>query len=138
MASFVLKDVSVTYNGVDISSYVTSIDTPQSAAEIDDTAMGDDWMSFLAGLKSWSVSLTLNQDFAGSAVDDTLSSVFESASQSGTLVIKPTSGAVSSTNPSYTGTALLLEYSPISGSVGDLARTSPRLRGTGALTRATS
>jgi hypothetical protein len=38
-----------------------------------------------------------------------------------TVVVRPTSGTVSASNPSYTGVFLVSQVNPISGSVGDLA-----------------
>ena len=136
MATFVLKDASVVYNSVDLSAWVKSVSVSQAATLQDDTAMGDDDESAVGGLKNWSVSITFNQDFAAGAVDATLSGV--GIGGSATMVIKPTSAAVSATNPSYTGTAFLESYPPVDGNVGDLAGAQASFKGSGALTRATS
>ena len=51
------------------------------------------------------------------------------------LVIRPDAGAKSATNPEYTGNALLASYSPIGGSVGDVAAAPVTFVGTGDLAR---
>ena len=59
----------------------------------------------------------------------------------GTVVaikVRPTTAAISATNPEYSGNVLVSEYSPLDGSVGDLATTSVSWPGAGALARATA
>jgi hypothetical protein len=65
-------------------------------------------------------------------VDATLSPLVGSTT---TFVIKPTSGSVSATNPSWSGTGLLTSYDPLGGSVGDLHMTQAQFASAGALTR---
>lgn len=137
MATFVLDDASVSVNAVDLSDHVRRVRFTGQAAEVNDTNMGDSWENFLSGLKNWTAEIEWAQDFAASEVDATLWPLFSG----GTVfecIFKPTSSAVGATNPSWTGNALLLEYSPLDGAVGDLATTTTPLRGTDTLTRATS
>lgn len=135
MAVFALTDASITINSVDLSDHIASVEIDTSAAELDTTAFGDDWMTKIGGLKDWSLRLTFHQDFAASEVDATIWPLLGTTT---TCVIKATSDAVGSTNPSYTGDVLVSEYSPVNGSVGDLATTSVTWPGAGTLTRATS
>lgn len=136
MAKFVLTDVFVSINSVDLSDHVKSITLDYGAAIQDKTAMSETTMSKLAGLKDWSASIEFHQDFAASEVDATLFSLVGAAAFA--VIIRPTSSAVSSTNPNFTGNALLESYPPLSGNVGDVAATSITLQGDGDLTRATS
>lgn len=135
MATFAVTDASVTVGGTDLSDHVRSVNINISAEELDDTAMGDDWHSRLAGLKDWSVTVEFNQDFAASSVEATVWAAFATTAS---IVFKPTSSAVGSTNPSYTGNALISDASPIDSSVGELATISYTWSGAGAITRATS
>lgn len=135
MAVFALVDASITINSVDLSDHISQAAIQTSAAELDTTAFGDDWMTKLGGLKDWSLQLEFHQDFAASEVDATIWPLLGTTT---TVVIKADSGSVSSTNPSFTGSVLVSEYAPISGSVGDLASTSVTWPGAGTLTRATS
>jgi len=100
--------------------------------------MGDDTRSNLGGLKNWSAEVEFNQDYSASAVDDTL---FSKVGNSATLKIRKDAGAVSSTNPTYSGDAVLTDYPPIGGSVGDVHTTTASFVPGGAnptLTRSTS
>lgn len=135
MATFSMTDASVVINAVDLSDHVRQVTIDVSADQLDDTAMGDTFRSRIGGLKDWSVTLEFNQDFAASEVDATL---FPLLGTTTTITVKPTSAAVSATNPSYSGSVLVSQYNPLSNSVGDLATTSVTWQGAGTLTRATA
>lgn len=132
MASFAFTNATVSVNAVDLSTFTRSVTINTEAEDLEDTAMGDTFRSRIGGLKDWSVDIEFNQDFAASAVDVTIFALL------GTVVavaVKPTSGAISATNPEYSGNVLVSEYNPLDGSVGDLATTSVSWPGAGALTR---
>ena len=137
MATFMTNDVSLVFNSVDLSDHLESAEIPEVADMLEDTAMGDTWRSFIAGLKSWTLRLTFHQDFAASEVWATINSL-GGVGSSATAVLKPTSGAVAATNPSFTGTVFVTENVPVVGNVGDLAKLSVTWQGSGALTVATS
>lgn len=135
MATFVLTDADVTVNAVNVSAWVTSVTLSVEVDDQENTAMGSGFRSRLGGLKEWSVDLDLNADFGASAIDQT---VYPLLGETVAVTIKATSDAVSATNPRYSGTALVSEYTPIDGGVGDLATTSVSWPGSGVLTRATA
>lgn len=123
MAITVLTDVSVTVNSVDLSDHVESVEIDMSHEDVDITAMGATSRAHAPGLRDDRITLNFFQDFAASEVDQTLAPLL--GVQAGTaVVVKPTSGAVSSTNPSYTMTGVLLTYMPLAGTVGDASQTS--------------
>ena len=135
MATFVFTDASVTINSVDLSDHVRSVTLDISAEEQDDTAMGATFRSRKGGLKDGSISLEFNSDFAASEIDAT---IFPILGTSVAFVVKPTSSAVSATNPSYSGNCLVTQHVPVGNAVGDLATTSVTWPTTGTITRATS
>lgn len=135
MATFAVTNAYVTVGGTDLSDHVRQVSINVSAEELDDTAMGDSWHSRLGGLKDWSVTIEWNQDFAASSVDDTIWSNFGSTA---TIQFNPASSTTGSTNPRYSGSALISDYTPIDSSVGELATVSTTWPGAGTLTRATS
>ena len=135
MAEIVLTDASVTLGGVDLSDHVRSITLSYNAEQGDITAMGDSTRQRIGGLKDWSVSIEFNQDYAAGEVDATL---FSQVGSTLAFVGKATSGAVSATNPSFSGTALLESYQPLGGSIGDVHVSPVNLVAAGDLTRATS
>lgn len=137
MAKFVATDYQITLGGADFSESIAAVTFEISAAEQEVTAFGDTFVQRIGGLKDASVSLDFHQDFGASAVDATLHPLLGSTVE---IVVTPTSGAVSATNPSYTGTFLVTEYTPFASSIGDLATLSVSfplasgevVRGTGA------
>lgn len=136
MGKFVLTDAYVSIDGNDMSDHVASVTVNYSAEMQDDTAMGDGTHKRIGGLKDWSVDIEFHQDFASSNVDAIL---FPLVGSTFTIIVRPVkTGGVGSTNPNYTGTAILESYKPLGGSVGDLAKASVTIPGSGTLSRATS
>lgn len=135
MGSFAFTDAHVTVNGIDLSDHVRKVTIKAEVDDLDNTAMGATYKGRLGGLKDWSVDLEFNQDFAASNVDATLWPLLGTVT---TVTVRPTSGSKSATNPEYSGPALVTEYTPMDGSVGDLATTSVSWPGAGVLARAVS
>ena len=135
MSTFMLSNASVTINSVDLSSYVTSITLSQSADSLEDTAMGDTSRSYIGGLKSGTVDIEFNADFAASKTEAT---IFPLVGTSTAVVVKPVAASVSATNPSYSFNAICTEWDTLNGSVGEIATHSISWPITGAITKATS
>ena len=135
MSTFMLNNASVTINSVDLSTYVTSVTLSQSADNLEDTAMGDTSRSYIGGLKSGTVDIEFNADFAAAKTEAT---IFPLVGTSTAVVIKPVAASVSATNPSYTFNAIVTEWDTLNGSVGEIATHSISWPITGAITKATS
>jgi hypothetical protein len=136
VAKFVATDVKVTINGTDLSDHIAQVSLEQTADEIETTAFGTEWRQRVGGgLKDASVSIDFHQDFGAGSVDAILSPLFGSIA---TVVVVPTSGSVSATNPSFTGTFSVVQYSPVASSVGDLATLSVSWPSAGTVSRGTA
>lgn len=137
MASFTMTDCRIEINSVVMSSFATSVSISVEVDDQEDTAFGDTYKSRIGGLKDFKLDVEFNSDFASSAVDQTLWPLFGGTT---TFKVRPTSAAISATNPEYSGTVLVTEYSPLDGGVGDLATTKVSWPGAGGsgLARATS
>lgn len=136
MAIYYISTPTISINTVDLSDHLKDVSLTYEADEIETTASGDTSKEFIAGLKSWKIDATLQQDHAAGETDATLFDLVGAAAFAVTL--KATSAATSATNPKFSGNCILTSYPPISGAVGDLSTTKITLRGSGALTRATS
>lgn len=136
MAKFVLKNAYLSINSVDLSNYVKSITLNYSAELMDNTCMGDTSKAKLLGFTDWSLDVTFAQDYATSKVDATLFGLVGGAAVN--IEVRPDTAVASATNPKFTGAAFVTSYNPISGSAGQVAETSVKLEGSGALSRATS
>jgi hypothetical protein len=138
MAKIVLRDCYVSVNSVNLSDHVSSVEINLSKDEVETTNFSGQGRERVAGLKDDNFVINFQQDFAASQVDSVLYPLWNNETEF-PIEVRPTSSAVSATNPKYTGTCVLLEYQPLSGSVGDLSETEvtfPTQR-TG-ITRATS
>ena len=140
MPRIVLTDVSVTVNAIDLSQFLTSVTLSTSVDVIETTGMSSAASKTrLPGLKDNSVTLEFNQDFAAAGPEITINAVGSSlVGTSVPIVIKPASGAVSATNPSYSFTAVCSEWQNVQGSVGELSTISATWPISGAITKAVS
>jgi hypothetical protein len=121
MAIFLNNTAVVTFNSVDLSAYVTSININQSFEELSVTAMGDTAQKFAKGLEASTITLDFLNDNAAATVIPTLRAAY------GTTVpvtIKQSSGATSATNPLYSTTVLVNNLQNINGAVGDISSQS--------------
>lgn len=135
MAKFAATDYKVTVNGSNLSQNLNSVELSIESDDLETTAFGGEWRTRVGGLKSGSLTLSFLQDFGASSVDATLYPLFNTLA---TVVITPTSGSVTSTNPSYTAVALVNQYMPFASSVGDIATLSVTWPTSGTITRATA
>lgn len=135
MAKFFAQDYKITVNGTTLSNSISSVEVSLEADELETTAFGDGWRTRIGGLKTGNVSLDFFQDFGAASVEATLYPLLGTVA---TVVVSPTSGTVSATNPSYTIPALVTEHSPISGAVGDIATFSVTWPSAGTVTKGTA
>ena len=136
MAIFVATDFSVSINGsTALASYLTQVELKATANDVTTTAFGSSWVTRVAGLREGSLTLQFNQDYATSTVDATL---WPLLGTNATVVIKPTSTAVSASNPAYTAICVVNDLTPVSGNIGDLATFSVTWPTTSAISRATA
>ena len=134
MAKFAATDYKVTINGTNLSTSLNSVELALESDDLETTAFGGTFRERIGGLKTGSLTLQFMQDFAVGAVDATLFPLFNTVA---TVVITPTSGTVSTSNPSYTALCLVNSYSPHASSVGDIATLSVTWPTTGTVSRAT-
>jgi hypothetical protein len=106
-----------------------------SREQLEITAFGDSARRYIGGLQDSSVTFSFHQDFATGSVDET---IFSNLGGTVAVVVKATSGAVSATNPSYSFNALVVQSTPFSSNVGDLATMDVTWPVDGAITRGTA
>lgn len=138
MAKIVLKDCYIVINGTNFSDHVSEVTVNLSKDDVETTSFSGSGRERVAGLKDDSFELKIQQDYAPASTDAVLYPLYNNETEF-TLEVRPTSAAVSATNPKYTGTCVLFEYSPLDGKVGDLSETKVKImtQRTG-VTRATS
>ncbi len=134
MAIFMGNKVTVIAGSTTISDHVSTVSLNREVEAVTITSMNDTVQNMIGGVEVSSVSLELFNDFAAASVN----SLFEDAIGS-KLNIKliPVTGTVTATNPSYTMSCLITQWTPISGSVDGAATASVTYPVT-ALTKSTS
>jgi hypothetical protein len=136
VAKQVLLNSIVLLNATDLSSWLSKIELKAEVEDQDATTFASGgWNERLAGLRSWELGLTFKQDVAASQIDSIMWALFA------TIVSMETrlnSAVVGTSNPKYTGSLLVNGWTPINGSVGDIAEVDVTFPGSGALARATA
>jgi len=138
MARIVLTDVKCTINGVNLSDHIASVTLNTGTDVVETTAFSSTAAKTrVGGLQDNSVTLEFHQDFASNNVEQTINGSSSLVGTVTTVVVSPTS-TVSATSPSYSFSALVAEWTPLSGSVGELSTASVTWPISGAITKATS
>jgi hypothetical protein len=117
MARIVLTNVAVTFGTTDLSSYVTSVTLGTTLDVVETTAFGNTARTRVAGLADNSVTFEFNQDYAGGALE---SVIYPTIGTSVSMTVRPVAGS----SPAYTFNALVSEWTPLNGAVGELATAS--------------
>ncbi len=121
MAKFYAQDYKVTIGTTVLSDSIASVTLDITTDEVETTSFGSTYRTRIGGLKDGSVSLDFHQDFGAGSVDALL---FPLMGSTVAVKIAPTSGTITATNPEYRFTALVTQYQPFAGAVGDLATLS--------------
>lgn len=120
MARIVLTDAYIKLNNVDLSDHIASVEIAQSFDSVETTAFGDSGRTRTGGLEDSSITLSFHQDFAAASVDATIAPLVGGTTAFEVRAVG-TATAVSATNPKWTGTVLITEWSPLSGAIGELS-----------------
>ena len=144
MARLVLTNVEVTFGATDLSNHIASITLGSTYDVIETTAFAGTTgaegnvpqaaKTRTAGLVDNSVTFEFHQDFAAASVEAV---IYPELGKEVVIVVQPVaSAAVSADNPSYTFTAVITEWTPLNGAVGELATASVTWPITGRIVKA--
>ena len=134
MAKIVLTNAYVSVGGVDLSDSISSVSLSTTRDAVETTAFGSTAArTHVAGLADNSVTLEFHQDFATSEVEQTIYPLLGTTT---TVIINANGSSTTTTNPSYTFSALVTEWTPVNGAVGELATASVTWPISGAITKA--
>lgn len=138
MAKQVIKAGYVTLGGTDYSAQLDNAALNIEIETGDSTNFaGSGWKEFLPGLKSFGLELNFKKDADLSGLDAAIQTAIDGA---GTLAfaIRLSSGAISTSNPEYTGTVVITSWMQGPGQLGQIFGGSVTWQGTGAITRDTT
>jgi hypothetical protein len=118
MAIFALTDAYVSINGVVLSDHSNSVTTEDTRDAVDITAFGATSKAVTKGLGDGKITVQMFQDFAAGKTHATLQPLIGSTTPV-TIEVRATSAARSATNPAVLMSGLLMNYSALSGGIGD-------------------
>ena len=134
MARIVLTNAYISVGGVDLSDLVASVTLNETFDIVETTAFSSTAAKTrVAGLEDNSITLEFHQDYATGEVEQTIYPLLGTAAA---VIVKPNGSSTSAFNPSYTCSAIISEWTPINGSVGELATASVTWPVTGVITKA--
>ena len=137
MARLVLTNVEVNIAGVDLSNHIASVTLGSTYDVLETTAFAGGNVPAaakerIAGLVDNSVTLEFHQDFAAGEVEATIYPLLGTVAA---VKVQPVNGAISASNPEYQFNALISEWTPLNGAVGELATASVTWPITGAIVK---
>lgn len=136
MPKMVLLAEYVSINANVLHEYTRKCELTTEVEEKDVTTYASlGWKEVLGGLKSGELGCEFLQDFAATELD---SIMWPLLGQVVPFEVRADQGAVSTSNPAYTGNVLINGWSPLTGSVGDEATVSQGFPTSGAVARETS
>ena len=135
MSVLILKTPQIIINSVDLTNHIDTVKLEEKFADVDTTAFGSLAKTRGAGLGDHAVTLNFQQDFANGAVEQT---IYPLVGGLASVFIKPDIGTTSTTNPSYTFSALINDWAPLDGKIGALVMASVTWPISGAVTKAFS
>jgi len=141
-SAFVLLSTSTATGTRDMSNRVMKVTLSRDADEHDDTVMGLTAHSRVIGLESWEFSMSMLQSFTtgdgGENTDAILSTLYDVSKAGGKFLVavrKHSTELLGPANPTWSGLAVLKNFNPLDGEVGDLLKTEVTFLGSGNLTR---
>ena len=134
MPRLVLTNAFISVGGVDLSDLVASVTLNSTFDVVETTAFSSTAAKTrVAGLADNSISLEFHQDYATGEVEQT---IYPLLGTSAAVIVKPNGSTTGAFNPSYTCNAIISEWTPLNGTVGELATASVTWPVTGAITKA--
>jgi len=134
MARIVLTDAKITVNGVNLSTFGTSVTLNTTTDVVETTGFSSTAKTRIGGLQDNSVTIEFAQDYGTSLVEAT---IYPLLGNTTAVTVSPTS-TTSATSPLYSFTCLVSEWQPLSGGVGELATASVTWPISGAITKTLS
>jgi hypothetical protein len=136
MPRIVLTNAFISVGGVDLSDLVASVTLSETFDVVETTAFSSTAAKTrVAGLEDNSITLEFHQDYATGEVEQTIYPLLGTAVS---VVAKPVAGTTTAVNPQYQFSTLVSEWTPLNGSVGELATASVTWPISGAITKTTT
>ena len=117
MSKFLLKDVYIEVDHVNLSNYGFNIDTPSEKPEVDVSGFNpNDTQESLVGTRVDRITAQFTQDFASGGPHDTIKGLYY-GDTTFPIKIRPTSSAVGANNPELRGNVKVRNYNGLTGAL---------------------
>jgi hypothetical protein len=118
--AFLIGDVRVVVNSVDLSDQAFSVDTPMERDQVDvSTFSPSGARSFLPGVSDQTITIGFRQNFANGKVHQTIEPLFRLGSAFPIYIVPDSDTGTSATNPVFGGTATVFSYNGLTGELND-------------------
>ena len=118
MAKFgCFKNGYISIAGVDMSDHCTEFTVDEGQEELKNDTHGGVMANVIPGLGTWTLKAKFLQDFAAGSIHFTLRNAKESYLPVA-MYYRASQGAVSATNPMYSGSAYVMSYTGFGGAHG--------------------
>jgi hypothetical protein len=114
MAKYLLKMGKTLVNGVDLSRFAFSLDTPDTKEQVDVSGFGG-VVEYLPGQRDQTITIGFMQGFGTSEPHQVLQPLYNSGSAFPLIVQPDSTAGTSAANPTFGGTAILYEYNGLAG-----------------------
>lgn len=136
MAKKVLLDAVFVLDSNDLTSFTAKVELEDNFEDKETTTYGSGGAKeFIGGIESGSISVSFKNDYAAGQLDEIMWSLRR---QVVSWYAQAEAGAVTASNPRYSGELLVNKWTPIAGSVGDVAEVDAQFPLSGPMARATS
>lgn len=136
MAKMVLTAAYLAINSVDRSSWCSKVELTAEVEEKDVTTFASNgWKEVLGGLASGSLAITFKNSVTDNELDELMWALFGTVT---TFEVRASNAVVGVSNPKYTGSILVKNWTPVAGAPGDVNEASYTWPTSGAVTRATA
>ena len=116
MPKYLLTKAKITINGVDLSTFGFSLDTPETREQVDVSGFNPlGTREYLPGQNDQTITIGFLQGFGSSEPHRVLQPLFASGSAFPISVQADSSVAPSASNPTFGGTASMYEYNGLAG-----------------------
>ena len=117
MSKYLLTNAKITVNGVNLSNFAFSLDTPDEKEQVDVSGFNPNGTrEYLPGLRDQSIVVGFLQGFGGTTEPhQVLQPLYESGTTFVIAVQPDATASVGPTNPKFSGTASLYAYNGLNG-----------------------
>lgn len=119
MAHIVFLDPRFYIDGADLADHVTEESLTLSTDAVSDVAGGDTIETFMAGIRKAGCKISGYHDHAVGEIDATIFPLWSGRTAAAFRIGADKTSAISTSNPEYQFSAIVMDYNPLAGRIGE-------------------